>query len=76
LIGGRTGPSFGAADFVRLGERLAVAERAVRRLLSELTDDVDRWLPDLDALPFDRRKITKLRRVVTYRRGRLLARHT
>jgi hypothetical protein len=30
-----------------------------------------RWLPNLDQLPFDRRQISKLRRVVGHRRQRL-----
>jgi serine/threonine-protein kinase HipA len=70
-IGTRAGGDFGAGDFVTLGERLCVPERAVRRTLAELADRVDRWLPDLDQLPFDRAQLTKLRRVVGHRRQRL-----
>jgi len=70
-IGGRIGGDFGAADFVALGDRLGVPERAVRRLLLELTERADLWLSDLDSLPFDKGKIIKLRRVIAYRRRRL-----
>jgi len=62
-IGGRSGGDFGATDFVKLGERLEVRERAVRSVLSDLAERVDLWLLELDILPFDRGKITKLRRV-------------
>jgi serine/threonine-protein kinase HipA len=70
-IGGRTGSDFAAADFVALGGRLNVPERAVRRALAELADRVDRWLGDLDHLPFDRGQLAKLRRVIDHRRRRL-----
>lgn len=70
-IGGRTGAEFGAQDFVGLGETLGVPPRAVRRALSELAERVDRWLPDIDRLPFERGKISTLRRVVQHRRSSL-----
>jgi serine/threonine-protein kinase HipA len=69
-IGGRIGGDFGATDFVKLGDRLGVPERAVRRVLSDLAQRADLWLLDLDALPFDSGKIPKLRRVISYRRQR------
>jgi serine/threonine-protein kinase HipA len=70
LGGGVTG-DVGARDFVALGSTLGVPDRAVRRLLTDLTERVDLWLVDLADLPFDRRRIEKLRRVVMYRRRRL-----
>jgi serine/threonine-protein kinase HipA len=70
-IGGRAGGDFGASDFVKLGEHLAVPERAVRRVLTDLSERADLWLADLDALPFDRGTIAKLRRVIAHRRKRI-----
>jgi serine/threonine-protein kinase HipA len=70
-IGGRSGGDFGAADFVKIGERLGVPERTVRRLLSELTERTDLWLTELPSLPFDKGKIAKLRRLVVHRLRRL-----
>lgn len=70
-IGGRSGGDFGAVDFIKLGERLGVPERAVRRLLSDLTERADLWLSDLQSLPFDSGKIRKLHRVAVYRLRRL-----
>lgn len=70
-IGGRTGSDFGVRDFIALGAGLGVPERAVRRTLAELAERADRWLPDLDQLPFDRGRIAKLRRVIGNRRRRL-----
>lgn len=70
-IGGRPGADFGADDFARLGGKLGLPERATRRVLVELAERTDRWLPTLDQLPFDRGRLNKLRRVVGHRRGRL-----
>jgi len=66
-IGGRSGGDFDSADFVRLGDRLGVPERAVRRMLADLVDRVDSWLVELDDLPFAAGMIVKLRRVVRHR---------
>jgi serine/threonine-protein kinase HipA len=72
-IAGRSGADFGAGDFVTLGSRLGMPERAVRRLLVELASRADPWLDSLGDLPFDRGQVTKLRRVAKYRIGRLTA---
>lgn len=72
-LGGRSGSEFDADDFIALGDRLGLAGRASRRSLAELVERADRWLPDLDQLPFDRGKVSKLRRVIKHRRQRLSA---
>jgi len=72
-IGDRSGGDFGLADFVALGGQVGVPERAVRRVLVDLADRVDSWLAELYSLPFDRGRISKLRRLIRYRRGRLAA---
>lgn len=71
-IAGRSGGDFGGRDFLRLGERLGVPERAIRRALVDLDARVEIWLPDLDRLPFDRRTVGRLRRLIGYRRKRLV----
>lgn len=70
-IAGRTGSEFRLEDFEALGANLRVPPRAVRRILTELAARTERWLPDLDRLPFARAKIAKLRRVITHRRTQL-----
>ena len=70
-VGGRTDAGLGADEFVALGTQLEVPERAIRRVLDDLADRADRWLPDLDRLPFDQGRIRKLRRVIDHRRQRL-----
>ena len=70
-LGSRAGSDYGVDDFVGLGAGLGVPERATRAALTELTDRADRWLPGLDSLPFDRGQVSKLRRVIKHRRGRL-----
>jgi serine/threonine-protein kinase HipA len=71
-IGGRSGGDFGVADFVELGGRLGVPERAVRRLLTDLVDRTDLWFAQLGNLPYDKGRIAKLRRLIKYRRQRLV----
>jgi len=71
-IGGRGGGDFGASDFIGLGERLDVPERAVRRVLSGLAERAHLWLDELPSLPFDNGTVRKLRRVATYRLRRLV----
>lgn len=58
-------------SFVALGDAVGVPERAVRRTLAELTAAVDRWIGDLDQLPFDERRVHRLRRLVLDRRAKL-----
>jgi serine/threonine-protein kinase HipA len=70
---GRVGSDLSAQDFVAIGQRLGVPDRAVRRSLSELVDRSDRWLPKLEQLPFDRGQLAKLRRVIRHRRQRLIS---
>lgn len=70
-VGSRSGSELRAMDLIGLGGRLGVPERAVRRVLTELTDRADLWLADLADLPFESGKIAKLRRVVAHRRSRL-----
>jgi serine/threonine-protein kinase HipA len=70
-IGGRSGGDFGGRDFLALGQGLVVPGRAIRRALTDLDARVDRWLPDLDRLPFASRTVATLRRSITYRRQRL-----
>lgn len=70
-VRGRDEPDLGAADLVALGHELGVPEKAVRRVLHDLADKVDLWLPRLPSLPFERAKTAKLARVVKYRRKRL-----
>ncbi len=70
-IGGRSGAEFSVDDFVALGQALDVPPRATMRALIDLVERADRWLPDLDQLPFDRGQVSKLRRVIQHRRSRL-----
>jgi serine/threonine-protein kinase HipA len=70
-ISGKSGGDFGVADFVGLGERLGVAPRATRRLLSDLASRSQPWLEKLDQLPFDGGRIKKLRRIITHRLRRI-----
>jgi serine/threonine-protein kinase HipA len=70
-INGRHREDIGRADFVALGEAVGLRARAVERAIDELRERVDLWVGDLDTLPFDERRIQKLRRAIEYRRDRL-----
>ncbi len=70
-IGGKTDERIGRSDFVTLGESVAVRARATERMLSDLVERADDWLPGIDDLPFDARTLHKLRRAIEYRRERL-----
>lgn len=70
-VQGRNAEDYGADDFVALGGSLGVGAKAVRTVLTRLTERADLWLDGLDTLPFNQAKRRKLRRVIDYRRGRL-----
>jgi serine/threonine-protein kinase HipA len=70
----KTDEPIGRADFVALGTGAGVPARATEKLLDDLVERVELWLPGLDALPFDARTIHKLRRAIEYRRDRLAKR--
>jgi len=70
-INGRRREDIGRADFIALGGAVGLRPRAVDRAIDELRERVGLWLEDLEALPFDERRIHKLRRAVEYRRDRL-----
>jgi serine/threonine-protein kinase HipA len=60
-------------NFITFGSVLGLNERAALRVIDELCDRADGWLPKLDQLPFDPARIHKLRRAIEYRRKRLRA---
>ena len=70
-LGGKLDERIGRADFVAFGERAGVLPRATERLLDQLVERVDAWLPGVDALPFDAHVLHKFRRSIDYRRRRL-----
>jgi serine/threonine-protein kinase HipA len=70
-IDGKDRESITWRSFVALGDVVGVPERAVRRTLADLTTSVDRWIGDLDQLPFDQRRVHRLRRLVADRRAKL-----
>ena len=70
-LNGKDREDIGRGDFIALGEAVGVRAPAVERALDELCASVDRWIDDLDALPFDAGLVQKLRRAIEYRRQRL-----
>ncbi|MDZ7780559.1 MAG: hypothetical protein U5R14_11610 [Gemmatimonadota bacterium] len=71
-INERTREDIGRRDFLALGAAVGLKPRAVSRALDELCHRVDSWIDGLADLPFDERRLIKLRRSVEYRRGRLV----
>lgn len=67
-VAGRGGADLPRRAFVEFGATLGLPERAVAGTLDEVCDRADRWLPDLDSLPFPTATLRKLRRTVEFRR--------
>jgi serine/threonine-protein kinase HipA len=70
-IGGRSREDIGRAQFLALGGALGLPERAVGRVLDQQVAAVIDWLPLLEALPFDGRRLHKLRKAIAWRVDRL-----
>lgn len=70
-IQGRDREDIGRADFVALGETSGVRPKATERVLDRLLDAMPAWLERLDQLPFDARRIHRLRRACEHRAKRL-----
>ncbi len=70
-INGRTRENIGRDDFVALGEAVGVRPRATRRAIAAIVDRSGGWIERLDELPFDERRVHRLRRAIEYRRARL-----
>lgn len=70
-LGGRADAGLGRAAFEAFGATVGLRPPAVRRVLAELAAAVDAWIADLDALPFDERRIHRLRRFILDRRSKL-----
>lgn len=70
-INGKTREDIGRRDFVELGAHCGVPEKAVGRVLDALVAASASWVERLDELPFDARRIHKLRKAIEYRAERL-----
>ena len=67
----RKSKDFGDNDFVLLGAHLGLPERAVRRIIKDISERVDLWLPNIGELPFPSALKEKFIRHTNYRRNRL-----
>lgn len=70
-ICGKDREDIGRSDFVELGHVADVPAKATMRVLDDLLLAMPRWLDRLQELPFDVRRIHKLRRACRYRASRL-----
>ncbi len=70
-LNGKKKEDIGRADFVALGDATGVRSRAVVRILNDLCERTTSWIGELETLPFDQGVVSKFRRAVEYRRGRL-----
>ena len=70
-VNGKQREDIGRADLLALGAAVALPARAVERSIDQLLDRSDGWLDRLNELPFDERRISRLRASVRYRRDRL-----
>lgn len=70
-VAGRRDENIPGDRFVALGDVLGVRPRAARSVVKKVMASADVWLDQLDGLPFDKGRITKLKRVVRNRQTRL-----
>lgn len=70
-INGRHREDIGRSDFIALGAAVGLRARAVERVVDEIRERVDLWIDELTTVPFDDRRLHKLRRAIEYRRSRL-----
>lgn len=72
-IGGRSSHDIGRRDLIALAAAAEVPARAACRVIDAVATAVEASLPQLDALPYDARRIHKLRRAMLYRLERVRA---
>ncbi len=70
-VGGRRDGNIARERWVALGVELGLPERATQRTIDGVATAVDRWIDDLDTLPFDQGRIVKLAKVVRSRQHKL-----
>ena len=70
-IEGKQREDIGRADFTALGEACGVAAKATERVLDQLVAKAPDWIDRLEQLPFDQRRVHKLRQACRYRVERL-----
>ena len=64
---------FGSEHFVNLGVHLGSPERAVRRIINDMSELVDLWLPNIDELPITAAAKARFVHHANYRRTRIAA---
>ncbi len=70
-VNGRSREDIGRSDYLALASATGVRVRAAERVIDELLAALPQWIGRLDELPFDERRVHKLRRAIEYRAGRL-----
>lgn len=70
-VGGRNREDLGRGDYLALAGAVGVRAKAAARVIDGLVDAADGWLESLETLPFDGRRVHKLRKAIEYRRRRL-----
>lgn len=70
-IAGQTREDVGRSGFLAMAAQIGLSSRAAQKAIDTVVERMDLWLPRLDELPFDERRVHKLRRAIEYRRDRL-----
>ena len=70
-VNGKNRDNIGRRDFLQLGAAAGMRERAAASVIDKLLEAVPNWIDGIDGLPFDRRRVHKLRKAIEYRAGRL-----
>jgi serine/threonine-protein kinase HipA len=72
-VNGKVREDVGRADLVAFGSTLGIPQRAALKVVDDVAERADLWLPMLAESGFDSRTVHKWRRAVEYRRDRLRA---
>lgn len=70
-IGGKDREDIGRRDFLALGKTCGMPEKATARVLDQLLAAAPAWIDQLDALPFDARRVHQMQKACRYRARRL-----
>jgi len=70
-IDGRDREDIGRNSFLALGASAGLPTRVVERVVDEVLNRVPSWLDRLDELPYDERRVHKVRMAIAYRVARL-----
>lgn len=72
-VAGKRDGNVSRARFLALADGVGIRDAAARRIIDEVAASVDRWIDDMDELPFDVGRLRQVKRVIRHRQRLLSA---